>query len=595
MNKDSTNQSLITRSGIALGILVFVSVLNMVITFLSAEHAQNDAVRINIAGSLRMQSYRVAEALLLERTDIQYQNVGLAEQLREFERRFEQPVLAMYLRNAGDEALGEIYQRLEKNWQQIRVSAESPQRDDATLLVEIDEFVVVIDNLVKTLEMQTESKLKLLRTLQGVSMFITVIIVVVILLDLNSTLVGPLRKLVVMAKRMRGGDFSMRLNVDRHDELALLSETLNTTAGSLQAMYGDLEKKVQEKTCHLEQARDELSLLYETSRLLAGEGAIRTRLYQVLDRVKQHYSASQVRVEVSAFKGGRGIGMVVPEHQNLEEQAGLVQHRCAIERHGTDWGELVLCSTMQAQPAGQKATLQIVAANIAAAFSAESEHEQRHRLVLMEERNVIARELHDSLAQTLSYLKIQVSRLQMLMAKNAEQPVIDETLDQVKQAISAAYVQLRELLSTFRLQLSSEGLRAALAATVEEFAGRGELAIELDYQLDDVPLSPNEEIHVLQTVREALSNVMRHSRACRACIGALLISPRRVEISVVDDGIGFGQQQSIGNHYGMVIMQERADTLDGEVRFDNVETGGARMVLGFTPAALSGAAQANRA
>jgi hypothetical protein len=90
-----------------------------------------------------------------------------------------------------------------------------------------------------------------------------------------------------------------------------------------------------------------------------------------------------------------------------------------IERHDKTWGELVLATTLAKLPGGQLRTLQLVADNIAVAFSAESQHEQQHRLVLMEERAVIARELHDSLAQNFSYLKIQISRFQMLQAKGA--------------------------------------------------------------------------------------------------------------------------------------------------------------------------------
>ena len=268
------------------------------------------------------------------------------------------------------------------------------------------------------------------------------------------------------------------------------------------------------------------------------------------------------------------------------------EHRFAIERQGEHQGELVVTTTLPSLEEGQRRNLQLVADNIAAAFSAESQRDQQHRLVLMEERVVIARELHDSLAQNLSYLKIQISRFQMLQAKGTSQQQLEATVDQVKQGINAAYVQLRELLSTFRLQLSSQGLHAALEATVTELADRGGIDIELDYRLDDFPLTPNEEIHVLQIVREALSNVLRHSRAQHAYIAAFMGADQAIEVRISDDGQGFGPVESSDNHYGKTIMRERAQTLKGKIRFDNATTRGAVVVLRFVPDVIAQAALA---
>lgn len=585
-------QSLITRSGMALGILVFISVITMLVTFLAAESAENDAVRINLAGSLRMQSYRIAETLILNRSDVVAENIPMAELLAEFERRFYQPVLSNHIRSSSVNDLRDRYNELEAQWLAIKDDAVRVDLDIAVMLAEIDSFVLAIDQLVKILEMQTESKLKLLRTLQGISMFVTVIVVVMFLFDLGSTVVAPLRQLVNMANKMRDGDFSMRINVGRDDELALLSDTLNMTASSLDAMYRDLERKVQEKTHHLEQARDELGLLYETSRLLSAGGKIGTRLDRALGAVQQYFGAVQVRVELISAEPEALLALAVPRTGQGVGGLGVdasahCQHRFAIERLGERQGELVVTTTLTSLDEGQRRTLQLVADNIAAAFSAESQHEQQHRLVLMEERAVIARELHDSLAQNLSYLKIQISRFQILQTKGASQQQLDTTVDQVKQGINAAYVQLRELLSTFRLQLSSQGLHTALEATVAEFTDRGGIEIELDYRLDDFPLTPNEEIHVLQIVREALSNVLRHSRAQHAYISAVMGADQAIEVSIRDDGEGFGPVESSDNHYGKTIMRERAQTLRGKIRFDNGPTRGAIVVLRFVPEVIA--------
>ena len=99
----------------------------------------------------------------------------------------------------------------------------------------------------------------------------------------------------------------------------------------------------------------------------------------------------------------------------------------------------------------------------------QSEHQQQ--LMLMEERSAIARELHDSLAQSLSCLKIQVACLQMHGSERLPKKT-DNLLQQMRDELNTAYRQLRELLTTFRLTLNTPGLRAALQHAVDEFSRR---------------------------------------------------------------------------------------------------------------------------
>ena len=141
---------------------------------------------------------------------------------------------------------------------------------------------------------------------------------------------------------------------------------------------------------------------------------------------------------------------------------------------------------------------------------------QDRRLDLLEEHGVMARELHDSLAQSLTYLKIQATRLSLLTRPGRETDLLDDALAELKEGLNTAYRQLRELLTTFHLQMDGQGLGPALEKTVEEFNARGKLTVHLDNKLSPSHFGVNEEIHVLQLVREALSNVIRHSQATSA-------------------------------------------------------------------------------
>ena len=114
---------------------------------------------------------------------------------------------------------------------------------------------------------------------------------------------------------------------------------------------------------------------------------------------------------------------------------------------------------------------------------------------------MIARELHDSLAQALSYMKIQASLLQPLLGEPARAAEAARVLTDLREGISAAYRQLRELLVSFRLELSGD-FPSLLREAVQEHAARGGVTVKLSTRLADCALSPNQEVHVLQIVRE---------------------------------------------------------------------------------------------
>ncbi len=562
---------------------MFLAIINMLVSFLTAESAENDAVRINLAGSLRMQSYRITEALLIE--DDERLNPEKAEllqqQIDEFEERLYRPVLIAHLRQGSHPELAKTIEQLESTWIDLKTQLAADPRDTAQLLEDIDTFVVLIDGLVSKLELQTENKFKLLRLIQGITLFVTVLIVMLCYVDININVVSPLRQLLIMANKLEAGDFSKRLKIRGNDELTLLAKTFNSMSANLDSMYRELEEKVQEKTLHLEQARDELSLLYDASRLLGSGGSIVNRIEDGLVKVGQFFPDTNIYVDL-----GRD-GETSQEHSLLGSTTDSnYAHNVQIEigRGAKVYGNLVINSAHTLLEEHRN-ILQAVADNMAAALNADWQQDQQRRLVLMEERSVIARELHDSLAQSLSYLKIQISRMQMLKSRGDDPEELEKTTQLIKSGIDAAYGQLRELLTTFRLQLSNEGLQRDLENTVEEFSARGDIPVELEYNINHFTLTPNEEIHILQIVREALSNVLRHSQASRAHVSVAVNEAANIEVRISDNGSGFTEGDNRSGHYGKTIMQERASTLSGQVDFINQQQGGALVKLSFTPGA----------
>jgi two-component system nitrate/nitrite sensor histidine kinase NarX len=156
-------------------------------------------------------------------------------------------------------------------------------------------------------------------------------------------------------------------------------------------------------------------------------------------------------------------------------------------------------------------------------------------------------------------------------------------LEELREGLNSAYRQLRELLTTFRLRIEGEGLAAALQTTVNEFSARGGIAIALEVHLAGCPLTANEEIHTLQIVREALSNVLNHANARHAAVTVNCGSNGAVTAVIEDDGVGIRKMAGV-HHYGMTIMEERAKHLGGTLAVEQPATAGTRVTLHFMPA-----------
>jgi two-component system nitrate/nitrite sensor histidine kinase NarX len=152
-------------------------------------------------------------------------------------------------------------------------------------------------------------------------------------------------------------------------------------------------------------------------------------------------------------------------------------------------------------------------------------------------------------------------------------------LQEIRSSLNLAYRQLRELITTFRLTMNGRTLGQALADSVEEFESRSSVAFALDNRVPDGLLSADEEMHVLQIVRECVCNVVRHAQARRADVSLCADGFGVVRITVDDDGVGMDQPRSPDQHYGLVIMQQRAHGLGGDMRVLRSPEGGTRVCV----------------
>lgn len=587
------HRSLIYRTGLTLAAIVFLALVSIVTSVVVADRMEGDAEAINIGGSLRWKAYRIG---VLVHSPREVLDAAIAD----FDQRLGSPALGRAVSiNRQDDLLGS-WRRINEHWvsgMRPLIASDPPRKD--LFLTNIDQFIAEVDHFVMELQHSSENKVRTLRIVQGVTVFLTLALVFAAMFGLHAEVIVPLAALIEAARAAGRGDFSARVqHVDDKDELGVLGQSFNTMADNLSGLYGEMESLVLSKTRELQRNNDALDMLYRVSRLLAEPEAVRARLPQVLGMIADALAVRPAFYDDTP-EGETSLRVVTPEGEfsadSIPEAFSSVPvtgrqsaHAAAfpVEMQQHRFGMLgVVCDTRPLAPSAEQ-VLRSVADVMATALSLSEREQDMRRLMLMEERAVIARELHDSLAQSLSYQKIQVSRLDTLLVRGAPQEEIMTALDDLRDGLNSAYRQLRELLTTFRLRIEGRGFGIAVNAAVEEFMARG-IDIRLDFRIGHCALAANEEIHALQVVREALSNVVRHAQATTALVSLRQRADGRVEVVIEDDGMGMPTHTSERQHHGLVIIRERAATLGGHVAWEQVQPHGTRVVLEFRPAYLN--------
>lgn len=176
----------------------------------------------------------------------------------------------------------------------------------------------------------------------------------------------------------------------------------------------------------------------------------------------------------------------------------------------------------------------------------------RQRLV--EERQRLARELHDSVSQQL----FAASMLLSSVTENNEDAAI---LVQIEKIVQQAQLEMRALLLHLRpIALQNKTLAQGLRELIEELQQKG--SFQLHYELADVPLTKAQEDHLFRIAQEALSNTLRHAKATDVEL-VLMERMNMYILRIQDNGIGFDAQQEKIGSYGMKNIVERATEIGG--------------------------------
>ncbi|HEJ7002606.1 TPA: nitrate/nitrite two-component system sensor histidine kinase NarQ [Serratia marcescens] len=541
--------------------IVILSVLATGLALTTVAGSQSDAEAINIAGSLRMQSYRLA-------FDLDQQSPELELHLQQYRQSLQAPALQKLARFYVPAEVRNHYLALQRTWQTMERQIRDGQA--AAYRAEVAGYVNRVDHFVSALQRYSELKLTLVAAVSVLGYAAIIGLVLFCIRFMRRQVVTPLQHLVDASQRVQQRDFRHpQLDVALPNELGVLSQTFSAMSDELARLYQSLELKVQEKTQRLQQANDTLEVLYRCSQALSVRHIDQQAFENALRIVRQSERLRCIRLNVADDHGQWQLNEGEPAPAQTWSALPITQ------------GDKLL-GELRWQPEAQPPhphLMQSLANMLGRGVYFNRAQKQHQYLLLMEERGTIARELHDSLAQTLSFLRIQLT----LLRRAADDPAAQAIIDDFDRTLADAYRQLRELLATFRLNIQEADLNAALEQLLQPLKALTPARIQLHCRLPSQALNAQQQVHALQIVREAVLNAVKHAGANEIAVCCEVNAAGDNVFSITDDGCGIASLEEPEGHYGLTIMSERAARLGGTLRIRRRSGGGTAVCLTFSP------------
>ncbi len=248
---------------------------------------------------------------------------------------------------------------------------------------------------------------------------------------------------------------------------------------------------------------------------------------------------------------------------------------------GLTTGVLVLASK-HPFTASQQSFLQVAASMIALIIRNSQLYGQLESQAVLEERNRLAREFHDGLAQGLGFLNFKIQQVERLLARE-QRETAQEALAEMREGIQNLYTEVRQTIQDLRwFPEDGQGLTERLHQYVLDFGDRTGLDVDMDVK-GEPSLSPQDEIHLFRIVQEALTNVHKHAQARHAWV-RLWAGPEATILEIEDDGMGISWAASsqdplsdAAGHFGLRIMRERAEAMGGQLSVHSTPSQGTRL------------------
>lgn len=438
-------------------------------------------------------------------------------------------------------------------------------------------------------------------------------VLILLIISTRDSLLAPLKHISLWATDMQAGHLNTRLNPADFADYPQLARSINDLSDTLQALTLDMQAQVEKQTRNIQQKTRSLEILYDVSASINTSRDLDDLLTRFLNTLKEVVAAKAATVRLIhpdgatrlvASSGVDEATLAEEQRQKLYPTPDLEDRRIGpvasitriatshavsipLQYRGKNLGyyNLYVDENQYPQLTDQWDLLTSIGRHLGMAIEKASVDQEANKLSIIEERNRIAHELHDSLAQTLASLRFQVRVLDETLHLGDESALWEE-LERIENSIDEAYTELRGLIDHFRAPIDHRGLLPAVRKLVERFRQDSDIQIFLQEEWGNTSLPEEIEIQILRIIQEALINVRKHSEAHTVRLLMRRSGQGGYLVLIEDDGIGLPDDPPSGGpgeHVGLNIMNERARRIGGHIVFESEPGEGTRLLLRFGP------------
>ncbi|AXA90691.1 type IV pili methyl-accepting chemotaxis transducer N-terminal domain-containing protein [Massilia sp. YMA4] len=594
---------------------------------------EGSAAAINVTGSLRMTSFRLSLGIA-GMAEPERREAAAADARRQLgvlddtlaQLRHGDPQRPLFLPPAP--AIRQAFERVTEHWatrlrpEALALLAQPGIERERAWAFQRDAEVFVTDvaRLVQQIERDSETRTFWLRGSQLLLLAFATAGTVSIIYLLFNLIIAPVTSLQGGMARMRERDFEVRLPSDRTDEFGELAQGFNQMADRLQGVYANLEQLVESKTAALAAQNRELALLYDSAAFLQRPQPAEEMCQGFLRRLSDYFGADGGSVRILDPERGN-LHMLV--HHGLSPQ--LVEAEHCMKVGDCLCGESVqkkitIVHDLRQMPRGaelecrregyetvsmfhiyahqqhlgmfnlhfrkvrtftpqEQALLETLGQLLGTAIENLRLGAREREMAISEERNLVAQGLHDSIAQGLNFLNLQVQMLEQSVRAHKLDEVAD-IVPALRAGVQESYEDVRELLLNFRTRLVEDSLVHSLQTTIDKFERQAGISVELKADLDGAPFPREQQLQLLFIVQEALSNVRKHAGARH--VQVTLRDAQDFTLSIKDDGQGFdvaGLARRGEHHVGIHIMRERAQRISATLEVQSAPGAGTTVLV----------------
>ena len=406
----------------------------------------------------------------------------------------------------------------------------------------------------------------------------------------------PIEEVAAAAQQVAAGRFGQTIATDSHDEIAHLVQQFNSMSLQLGALYGQLERRVAERTRTLSEIN---RLAIETSRSLDAPIVVAAALERICQfanalRGAAYYLSADGGLELQATQGHEcpWPAALAPEQAepllrggNSDATWPVALTVCRPADNDAHWqvlplvakerplGLMILVGAPPPEPETSRA-LMTMGHQVGLAIENARLYEQAHQVAILSERQRLARDLHDSVTQSLYGATLYASAANRLLAQGRGEQA-QTILDDLERTTHEILKEMRLLIFELRPSvLQEQGIVAALRSRLDAVEGRASIATTLAVD-GDPELSPAQEDAFYGIAQEALNNALRHAQASRIDV-RLFRNDGATVLEIRDNGQGFQETES-SNGLGLKGMQERAAEIGARLDISSAPGQGTRI------------------